>query len=306
VLPNNRSAIAGEMTQWVRQTILEYKKFGFVKRVASIPFCVLPLQLKDTGGKVALIYDMSFLNEFVQQASFKLESWEEMFFYAKTAKCGIKFDLKKYYHEIDIHADFQKYFGFMYRMGNAVDHTYFVWTTVPYGYTRAPFVAKSLMKPLVSHWRRLGAFVVMFYDDGMAVSDNLNFLAKLSLQMQCDLLRAGLVPGVQKCIWKPVPEIDWNGLIDFWKGTMSVQKQRVTKVLESVNFLLTNWQKVSFREIARFVGRVVSMKPVFLDTVQLQTRMLQTIENIRHFDSLQWDQLIVVRYEPLLSAARRT
>jgi hypothetical protein len=45
---------------------------------------------------MALIYDMSVLNEYVHQASFKLEGWEEMFEYAKSAKCGVKFDLKKF------------------------------------------------------------------------------------------------------------------------------------------------------------------------------------------------------------------
>ena len=39
---------------------------------------------------MALIYDMSVLNEYVHQASFKLEGWEEMFEYAKSAKCGVE------------------------------------------------------------------------------------------------------------------------------------------------------------------------------------------------------------------------
>jgi hypothetical protein len=68
----------------------------------------MPLQVKETGGNMALIYDMSVLNEYVHQASFKLEGWEEMFEYAKTATCGVKFDLKKFYHEIDINAEHEK------------------------------------------------------------------------------------------------------------------------------------------------------------------------------------------------------
>ncbi len=39
---------------------------------------------------MALIYDMSVLNEYVHQASFKPEGWEEMFEYAKSAKCGVE------------------------------------------------------------------------------------------------------------------------------------------------------------------------------------------------------------------------
>ena len=50
---------------------------------------------------MALICDMSLLNEYVQKAKFKLEDWEVMFTYAQQVN-GIKFDLKRFYHEIDI------------------------------------------------------------------------------------------------------------------------------------------------------------------------------------------------------------
>jgi hypothetical protein len=32
------------------------------------------------------------------------------------------------------------------------------------------------------------------------------------MQMQCDLLQEGLVPGVNKCSWDPRVIIEWNGL----------------------------------------------------------------------------------------------
>ena len=88
----------------------------------------------------------------------------------------------------------------MYQMEENAPHTYFVWTTIPYGYTRAPFIAKALLKPLVAKWRQLGCKIVVFYDDGMAVGQSQAELRKHTLQIQCDLLGAGLVPGVTKCV----------------------------------------------------------------------------------------------------------
>jgi len=154
VLPNNKSASTKEMVPWVRSTIKEYLEFGFIAEVQEIPYCISPLQVKDTGGKLALICDMSLLNKSVTKAKFKLEDWQVMFDYAKTATCGIKFDLKKFYHEIDIAVEDQKYFGFMYKMAAGEEARYFVWKTLPYGYTRAPYVARALMKPLITRWRR--------------------------------------------------------------------------------------------------------------------------------------------------------
>jgi hypothetical protein len=154
VLPNNKSAISKNIVPWVRETLLEYLRFGFIEKVDEIPYCVMPLQVKETSSKNALIYDMSVLNEFVEKNKFKLEGWEEMFNYSTSANFGIKFDLKKFYHEIDIDVNFKKYFGFMYQMNDDEPHTYFVWATMPYGYTRAPYIAKMLMKPLIQKWRQ--------------------------------------------------------------------------------------------------------------------------------------------------------
>ena len=84
---------------------------------------------------------MSALNAYVNTNSFKLEGWEEMFEMSKDATCGIKFDLKKFYHEIDLAPKEYKYYGFQFPYGPGDKPTYFVWTTLPYGYTRAPFIA---------------------------------------------------------------------------------------------------------------------------------------------------------------------
>jgi len=112
LLPNNKSVLAPDIVQWVRGTIDEYLAAGFLTEVFSVPYCVSPLQVKQTGGKTALIFDMSLVNEYVEKSKFKIESWEEMFEYAKTAVGGIKFDIKKYFYCVDIHPDHQKIFRF--------------------------------------------------------------------------------------------------------------------------------------------------------------------------------------------------
>jgi hypothetical protein len=120
--------------------------------------------------------------------------------------------------------------------------------------------------------------VVVFYDDGMAVSDCHIHLKDLSRQMLCDLLRAGLEPGVNKCIWQPRKIIEWNGLVfDFSQKTLSIMKHHIDKTLFSFQELIGKWPILTFRDVAKWVGRIVSMKPVF----QLKTRMLHTVINIR-------------------------
>jgi len=265
---------------------------------------VSPLQVKNTGGKTALIYDMSLLNEYIEKAKFKLEGWEEMLAYCQSAHFGIKFDLKKFYHEIDIHPAFQTYFGFMYKMTPHEPAKFFVWKTLPYGYTRAPYIAKMIMKPLVTKWRRLGAMAVVFYDDGMVVAKDAEFLQKMSIEVQCDLLQAGLVPGVSKCVWNPCQLIDWNGLrFNFAEQSLAILPKRITDTQDTIDFLLKNWPNVTYRNIAKVVGQVGSMHPVFRELAYLRSRMLQTFVNIRHFRNADWNAQIVSDYAPLFAAA---
>jgi len=299
ILPNNKSAVGPDIVPWVRSTITEYLEYGFIEEVSEIPYCVSPLQVKDTGGKLALICDMSLLNDYVQKAKFKLEDWEVMFAYAQTACFGIKFDLKKFYHEIDISVDHQKFFGFMYKMHPDKEATCFVWKTLPYGYTRAPFIARALMKPLIAKWRRLGGLVVVFYDDGMLVSPDKKLLQKLAIEVQCDLLEAGLVPGVDKCIWNPAKILAWNGLLfDFEKKGICILEKRILLTQEHIQRMLALWPNVTFREVAKAVGQIGSMHPVYRGDVYFRTRMLQTFVNIRHFKNLQWDARIRADYPP--------
>jgi hypothetical protein len=175
---NNSTVLDPQKIPEVRLILTEYLQCGFIEIVNYVPYCVLPLQLKESSDKIALIYDMSKLNDYVEKCKFKLESWPEMYDYATCSNYAVKFDLKKYYYQIDIHPDYVTYFGFCFEYEEG-KKSFFVWRTMPYGYTRAPYIARQLMKPLISIWRRLGAYTVVFYDDRMVVSDECTFNTSL-------------------------------------------------------------------------------------------------------------------------------
>ncbi len=224
--------------------------------------------------------------------------------YSRNSEYAIQFDLKKFYHQIDINPANKTYFGFTFPLFATGSSQYFVWKTLPYGYTRAPFIARSLIKPLVNKWRALGGMVVVFYDDGMAVDRDAEFLKKLSLQMHCDLLRAGLVPGIEKCNWNPIKNVVWNGLeFDFVKKILKIKNKRIDSALLSLTDDKSNWPNITFRDIARIVGKIQSMQPVFGPLVQLRTRLLQNFVNIKHYRNVSWDCYIQADYVPLFERA---
>jgi Reverse transcriptase (RNA-dependent DNA polymerase) len=300
-LPNNKSVMVPDIVPWVRDTLKEYLAFGFVEQVNFIPHCVMPLQLKDNGTKKSLIYDMTRLNEYVHKSSFKLESWPEMLDYCTAgAEYAIKFDLKKFYHQIKLHPEETTYYGFTYKMTDTGKPTYFIWKTLPYGYTRAPFIARSLMKPLIAKWRRLGGQVIVFYDDGMAVGKRKDDLLSLAVQMQVDLLNAGLVPGIEKCTWLPAQYIEWNGLaFDFRSRQIHILQKRIKKCTELIVHSLEVFPSITYRHVSCIVGSIISMAAVFEGLPQIHTRNLQTFTNLRHFYVRPWDNLIQAEYSGL-------
>ena len=266
---------------------------------------ILPLQVSQhSSGKKCIIHDEGPLNEYVAKSKFKLESWEEMFKYSLNAQYGIQFDLKKFYHEIDIAENHENYFGFMYPMADGQSPTYFVWSVLPYGYTRAPFIARNLLKPLISKWRSLGINIVVFYDDGLAVSSDKRFLKKASLQIQCDLLKFGLLPGIEKCFWDPAQNLDWNGIQwNFKLHGISILERRIIKCVDQIDYLIDRWPKVTFRDVSRLLGKITSMQPVLELRGQLRTRYLQMVVNIRHFLDCSWDKMIICNGTTLFDKA---
>ena len=277
---------------------------GFVSRTFEIPHCVLPLQVVEHPDKKSLIHDESPLNLYVDKTSFKLEGWEQMFNYCYEAEYGIKFDLKIFYYHIEIHSDFKKFFGFSFIIKGK--QIYFYWNVLPFGYTLGPLLARNLLKPLVTKWRKMGILCCIFFDDGMSVSHDKNFLEKASLQIKCDLLRAGLIPGTEKCTWKPSKVLDWVGLhFDFYDHSISITERRVVKFFEILNNFLYKWPKVTYRDVSKITGLINSMHPVLNGKEQLHTRYLQTFVNIRHYNDYPWDKIIFSDSENLYYMASK-
>jgi len=243
LLQNCKAVHKPENNEFMRNILAEYLDSGFIEIVKQQPYCILPLQLKESSDKVSLIFDMSPLNDYVDKNKFKIEGWEEMFLFSQQAEFGIKFDIRKYYYAIDILEDHKDFFGFMYTDTPTEGPVMYRWTVLPFGYTRAPFIARQLMKPLISKWRSLNIDIVVFFDDGMAVSKDFEFLRKASHQILCDLLRAGLVPGIAKCRWQPEKIVEWNGLVfDFNRKGISIMDRRLTSATAAASDLL---QKVA-------------------------------------------------------------
>ena len=91
--------------------------------------------------------------------------------------------------------------------------------------------------------------------------------------MHCDLIRAGLIPGLEKYKWYPTKLIDWNGLtFDFNRKCVSIKADRILDIKSLLKTFLHKWPNVSYREYSKLSGTLISMYPVLNGLEPLYTR----------------------------------
>ena len=184
------------------------------------------------------------------------------------------FDLKSGYHHIDIYTDHQTYLGFSWRSLNSRSTSFYVFTVLPFGLSTAPHNFTKVVKPLEKHWRYMGICIAIFLDDGWSTnksSDQCDFDAK---SVRTDLISAGFVPNDEKSYWDPTQSLDWLGLT--WnsrEGTLSILPRRIKKVFDTIELIaIGSLFKISARQLASFVGQIISIGPVIGNLTRMMTR----------------------------------
>ncbi|XP_072014262.1 uncharacterized protein [Amphiura filiformis] len=104
-----------------------------------------------------------------------------------------------------------------------------------------------------------------------------------------DLLKAGLVPNSEKSVWTPSQRIDWLGLTwDTERGLLKVIERRVNNTITCIDGLKGKLPYITARQLAEFVGRIISLIPVCGHVAQLRTRFsIMTIcDHQTHWDKI--------------------
>ena len=132
----------------------------------------------------------------------------------------------------------------------------------------------KVVKPLEKHWRYMGICIAIFLDDGWSTnksSDQCDFDAK---SVRTDVISAGFVPNDEKSYWDPTQSLDWLGLT--WnsrEGTLSILPRRIKKVFDTIEHIaIGSLFKISARQLASFVGQIISIGPVIGNLTRMMTR----------------------------------
>ena len=122
------------------------------------------------------------------------------------------FDLKLGYHHIDIFPEHRKFLTFSWSFEDG-SLRYFMFSVLPFGLSSAPYIFTKILRPLVKKWRGEGKSVLLFLDDGLGTAQPFNLAKICSFQIHTDLLKFGLLPNEEKCVWEPCQSIVWLGTV---------------------------------------------------------------------------------------------
>ncbi|RCN45655.1 hypothetical protein ANCCAN_08312 [Ancylostoma caninum] len=157
--PNNRTT-AASLAEFVDQTIEELLSTRAILECPAKPDVVSPLSVAQ-GKKLRLIFDLSWLNQFVVKESIKFEDISKAWDMLRSSRFLCAFDLKSGYHHVSVHPEFRKFFGFCWR------NKFYTFNVLPFGFAPAPYIFTKIFKPLLANWRKNGINICLYIDDGI-------------------------------------------------------------------------------------------------------------------------------------------
>ena len=193
-----------------------------------------------------------------------------------------------------IHPDFWDFLGFKLILNGKMTYCRFVLGFL--GLADIPWIFTKIYRPLVAHWRSVGIQGVKFLDDGGFFNDDKESAMKNSLHVKKDLIRSGSIFSNKKCVWDPTQKMTWLGFVwDSSDGSLAAAPHRIEKIINSCESLLSK-NACPVRDLAGFVGMIVSLIPVVGNCSRVTTKQSQIC--VASTDS--WDDVI-----PLSSEVKR-
>ena len=264
------------------------------RQVNKQPYLCNPLLVvKNSTGKLRLVLNLKYLNQFLENDHFKYEDLRIAAVMFQQHELLFKFDLKSGYHHVDIYPDHQKYLGFQWGTKESV--CYYVFTVLPFGLSTACYLFTKLTRPLIKLWRGRGLKAIIYIDDGIIAVKGEDKAKRESLSVRKDLESAGFVVNIEKSQWEPCKSLEWLWFgIDLNLGVFSVPDRKIEE-LQALLRSMSDHTVVPARRLASLIGKIMSMSIALGTVTRLMTRNLYAVLNL----STSWCQEVPLTQESL-------
>ena len=248
----------------IARTLEERIKNGSIEllgkwdQVQSLPVCIMPLTLEVTKGR--LCHDERFLNLFIKDAPFKLDTLQEVPRITRHNDFLIGTDEKSGYDHVFLSESSRSYFGLSYA-GWVMRYC-----TLPFGFKAACFIYQTIGMVLTSYFREMGVPSLQYIDDRLFV------LAPPLNQLEPDdwkeriiysilelMTRLGYTLSLHKCTFTPTRQLRYLGfIIDTENGSFKLPQDKQLSFSLLRESLLER-RMLDLRSLQKFSGKCVSM-----------------------------------------------
>lgn len=247
----------------VARTLEERIKNGSIKllgrwdQVSDLPVCIMPLTLD--VSKSRLCHDERFLNLFVKDQPFKLDTLKEVPRIVNRGDQLIKTDDKSGYDHLLLSHSSRKFFGLTY------DGWIMVYRTLPFGFKSACYIYQKLGMVLTSFLREKGILSLQYIDDRLfvipsptltTIRDQGNRLVYAILEL---ITRLGYTLSLHKCSLQPTQTLQFLGfIVDTTNGSFRLpldKRQAFGELRESI----LGRKTVDLKSLQKFAGKCASL-----------------------------------------------
>ncbi len=256
--------ISRTLEEWITRGAID-----LVGRVGQVnpPHLVMPLTVEPS--KPRLCHDERFLNLWVRDNPFTLETLNDVPRLVETGDFLTSCDHKAGYQHVRIHPNSQKYFGIQW------DGWYLVYTTLPFGFKASTFIYQTLSDAVTGYTRKLGVAGMTYIDDSLnglwrpqnaektpAEKSARLKQAKQAVYIVCEVLtRLGYTLALSKSVLIPVQRVLFLGmLVDAAIGAFLLpgnKKLSFALLRESI----LDRRVISIRMLQRLHGKCISFMP---------------------------------------------
>jgi len=243
---------------------------GAIRQVEQRPFLVSPIGLipkPGQPGKWRLILDLRYLNQFLDEFPFSMETLQATRFVLERGDWCFVIDLTSAYHHVPVRVQDQGFLGFQWK------GCYFVFCVLPFGMSTAPSAFTKVIVQVVKWWRKLLLRLNVYLDDFLFMERSKQRALVIKRIAVLTLTAAGFIISPKSQL-DPAQCGKYLGLlVDSCLGEFRVPEKKWCGICRLVK-QLARASHVSARQLTRLTGKLVALQLALGNVVRLFTKTM--------------------------------
>ena len=242
--------------------------------------------IKDNGS-ARIILNLKELNTCIAFSHFKMDTIRDVLNLIFPSCFFMTVDFKHAYYSVYVTPNQRKWLRFIWND----EHYQFI--SLPQGLSSAPRLFTKLLKPVLTHLRKLGILISCYIDDCIFIAasqeellQNVNYALHLFDSL-------GLTVNMSKSVLTPVQSVQFLGVIlDSVSMTVTLPGGKISKI-KKLGATLLSRNVCAIHDLASFIGQVV-FAGIAVPQAPLRYKYLEIVRNMALIRSNIWQLFVLM------------